>query len=339
MQQTHLGIGLVASELGVSTSTLRKWETRYGFPRAMRSATGRRYYDTGQIDQLRRAKTLLDAGGRASQIFADLRNHAAADTKSTPPMEPNGFEARAQTPAGTGSVVAAELRTGTDSATASLAEAATDADVEELIALLRDHQLDRCRHLILGRLAADQPLDVVEQLLGPMIVRVGNEWFEGRLEVFQEHAITSLLDSALATVTAEYRTSGRPILLAPAPGDRHTLGLRLLELVLTGAGARCLRLLDALPATQMAAAARAYDAAVVGLGVGICRQPRLIRQSLELLVGEVPAGTRVWVGGRGVSRLGPLPDGVRYLQSARQALQAFEQMKHPDDIGEDRTRG
>src|ERR1700730_5854464 len=42
-----------ASMLGVSTSTLRSWERRYGFPHPRRSEGGHRQYEFGEIEALR----------------------------------------------------------------------------------------------------------------------------------------------------------------------------------------------------------------------------------------------------------------------------------------------
>jgi DNA-binding transcriptional MerR regulator len=44
-----------AAMLGVSPSTLRSWERRFGFPEPRRSAGGHRQFDPGEIEALRAA--------------------------------------------------------------------------------------------------------------------------------------------------------------------------------------------------------------------------------------------------------------------------------------------
>ncbi len=55
-----------ASMLGVSASTLRSWERRYGFPRPRRTPVGHREFDLAEVDALRQA--LQECGGVAAAI-------------------------------------------------------------------------------------------------------------------------------------------------------------------------------------------------------------------------------------------------------------------------------
>ena len=55
-----------AELLGVSASTLRTWERRYGFPAPQRSAGGHRLYDTADIEALRAA--YAETGHAASAV-------------------------------------------------------------------------------------------------------------------------------------------------------------------------------------------------------------------------------------------------------------------------------
>jgi DNA-binding transcriptional MerR regulator len=63
-----------ATMLGVSASTLRSWERRYGFPEPTRSAGGHRHYELGQIQSLRRA---LDETHNISSAISIARQRGA----------------------------------------------------------------------------------------------------------------------------------------------------------------------------------------------------------------------------------------------------------------------
>jgi methanogenic corrinoid protein MtbC1 len=274
----------------VSTATLRKWESRYGFPRARRARNGRRVYDAELVEQLRQAKALIDGGKRAGLVLTALCSEA----------EPASDDRRHH------------------------ASGVGNDEVTAMLALLREHDLDRCRTRLRALLERNDAVTVVDEVLTPLMAQVGEDWYRGELEIFQEHAITALLDASLGLVAARANIDAPLVVLAPAPGDHHSLGLRLLELALTGVGARCLRLGAALPVGQLAAAARSYRASVVGVGVSEGAQSRSIREYLELLVANVPPQTSIWVGGRGVPALHTLPPGTRYLDSARRAAEVFE---------------
>jgi transposase-like protein len=61
-----LEIGAVAHELGVTPSTLRTWERRYGLVVPHRGPRGQRLYDQEQIQTLRRVLANVRRGSRAS---------------------------------------------------------------------------------------------------------------------------------------------------------------------------------------------------------------------------------------------------------------------------------
>jgi hypothetical protein len=51
-----IGIGAIATEIGLTKDTLRVWERRYGFPRPLRTAGGERLYPQEQVTKLRMVK-------------------------------------------------------------------------------------------------------------------------------------------------------------------------------------------------------------------------------------------------------------------------------------------
>lgn len=69
-QRSH-SISAAANLIGVTTHTLRKWESRHGIVTPERTETGRRYYSAQQVDALRTIKLLLDLGHSLTHL-ADL---------------------------------------------------------------------------------------------------------------------------------------------------------------------------------------------------------------------------------------------------------------------------
>lgn len=60
-------IGTAARKSGLSVTTIRTWEDRYGAVVPVRDASGRRLYSTEQISQLTWLRQQIDAGLRASE--------------------------------------------------------------------------------------------------------------------------------------------------------------------------------------------------------------------------------------------------------------------------------
>jgi MerR family transcriptional regulator, light-induced transcriptional regulator len=80
----------VVERTGITESTLRAWEARYGFPKPERLASGHRRYDEDDVEAIRRAAELREAGlpmkaaieqarqtteRQTGSVFAALRRH------------------------------------------------------------------------------------------------------------------------------------------------------------------------------------------------------------------------------------------------------------------------
>lgn len=61
-ERVELRVGEVAERLGVSASTIRLWEQRYGLPAPVRSRGGHRRYRLRDVDQLRALRDLISRG-------------------------------------------------------------------------------------------------------------------------------------------------------------------------------------------------------------------------------------------------------------------------------------
>lgn len=77
-------IGTAARKSGLSVTTIRTWEDRYGAVVPVRDASGRRLYSTEQISQLTWLRQQIDAGLRASEA------HRLLMSGETEPMSPTG---------------------------------------------------------------------------------------------------------------------------------------------------------------------------------------------------------------------------------------------------------
>jgi DNA-binding transcriptional MerR regulator len=79
----------------------------------------------------------------------------------------------------------------------------------------------------------------LREVILPTLVRVGDEWERGRLEIGQEHFASSLIRGRLLALARLWGRGGGPLaLLACAPGERHDIGLVAFGLVLRSHGWR-----------------------------------------------------------------------------------------------------
>ncbi|MFJ8013504.1 MerR family transcriptional regulator [Streptomyces sp. NPDC096339] len=239
MSDTAHGLttGAVARHLGVSPTTLRSWDQRYGIGPAVREDGRHRRWTPGDVAVLDEMCRLTASGVPPAE---------AARTARTGRGRPGPVPAAPRSPqrGPDGGLPAADARRG-------LARAAVRLDGPALDSLLRDVVAGH------GLVAA------WEDVMVPTLHAVGRKWeSSGDQYVEVEHLLSWHVSTALRQVTPAADGSvpaAPPVVLACVPAEEHTLPLEALAAGLAERG---------LPARMFGAAvpAEALDAAVRRLG-------------------------------------------------------------------------
>lgn len=91
VEKSSLTIGDLAQLTGVAPATLRVWESRHGFPRPRRRASGHRRYDEHDVELVTQVLRRRDSGMRLEVAIAGV---ALADAATgTPPGAPSVYAA------------------------------------------------------------------------------------------------------------------------------------------------------------------------------------------------------------------------------------------------------
>jgi DNA-binding transcriptional MerR regulator/methylmalonyl-CoA mutase cobalamin-binding subunit len=291
-------IGTVSIETGINKETLRKWETRYGFPIPARSSDGRRAYPAEQVAQLTELKRLIDSGMRPSQAMQDPTHRARIDPAK---------QAKTVLPTNRSELVT------------------------RAIAALRSRQLPEFRALLERDLTSRGLRAFIEETVTELNWAVGEAWSSNDIRVFEEHIYSAILSDLLAQRTRCLdMASGHPrVLLTTLPGELHTLGLDMVKACFMEAGAYCLNLGAQTPLTEVAAAAQAYDIGVVALSISACYPQRQVTGILCQLRALLPSTCQLWVGGAGACHVSQALDGIRIFASIGMALTAINELQHP----------
>jgi DNA-binding transcriptional MerR regulator/methylmalonyl-CoA mutase cobalamin-binding subunit len=183
---------------GVSVPLIRAWERRYGVVRPGRTASGYRLYDDEAIATLIRIRQLIESGWSASEasramlageIALESRStgQAAVDDRSTP-------------------VRYAEL-------VERFIEAATVMDVTDTGAVLDE------------MFAVGSFESIVDELIMPALVKLGDAWGSGKLDVAAEHAASAAMYRRLAALYDAAGVAGDVrVVVGLPPAARHELG-------------------------------------------------------------------------------------------------------------------
>jgi DNA-binding transcriptional MerR regulator/methylmalonyl-CoA mutase cobalamin-binding subunit len=293
-----LPIAAVEAECGIPRATLRIWERRYGFPAPGRDARGERSYSPQQVDKLRLMRRLLDLGHRPA------------------PLAEMGMEELMRLASGPQAIRAA----------------GTPPPADAFLKVLQSHDM-RALAAHLRRAIDQQGLAAfLTGHLPRLNTAVGNAWSAGDIQVFEEHLYTECVQQVLISAIEALAVprSARPrVLLATFPQELHGLGLLMARGWLALHGASCSSLGVSVPVTQIAAAAVAQRADVVGLSFAASMHPaHAVRGLLELRT-LLPVEVDIWVGGscpavmrrklKGVATVASLPDTEGLLAAWRAA--------------------
>jgi excisionase family DNA binding protein len=156
----------------------------------------------------------------------------------------------------------------------------------------------------------------VTEMLGGALVILGERWRAGTVSIYQEHLASERLARALARIAdAMPLQPGAPrCVLACAEGDRHALGLSLVEVALREAGWGTLWVGQDTPASELAEVARQGGAEMIAVAASAAMDdPEGLRRQAEVL-GKACAAAGVALG---LGGSGPWPDSPPYGQRFR----------------------
>ena len=263
--RAEYSIAAVSKLTGVSCHALRIWERRYGYPAPRRSPSGHRRYGADQVEALRAIAQQMQGGRAVGDLIAEFLAGPGEDAAAP----------------------AAPSREGSRIDPASL----TDR-------LLRCDDLgaeDDFRRAA----AALTTVEMIETLVEPVLVDVGERWFRGECSVYQERAATVFLrrklDGLLDEVKRANARPGRVALVGTVQGERHEGGVLMLAVMLELAGWRAVPLGVDLPVREFLGAVEAWRPDALALSFVMSRNINKRFRELTKI-----SGVPIFVGGRSI---------------------------------------
>ncbi|MEU4515851.1 MerR family transcriptional regulator [Nonomuraea wenchangensis] len=295
-EEAGYGIGAVSRLLGVPAPTLRTWNLRYGLGPSRRSAGGHRRYDAADLHRLREMKRLIAEGLPP----AEAARHALTLT-GEPPTPPAPQRTSATRPTGAGPAGAGPAGAGVG----SLVRAAF---------VLDSHAVT---HLLESSLAAHGVRPTWERLVLPAFDAVCRRQDDSGAGIDVEHLLSDRILAALHrhAVRQAAPAGRRPVLLACAEDEQHTLPVHALAAALAEEGVETRVLGARTPYAALAHAMRRLHPAAVF----VWSQQELTGATAPLAaLPRLRPAARLIVGGRGWREA--LPEGVIRVDTFREAL-------------------
>lgn len=273
-----LPIASVERETGLSKDTLRVWERRYGFPTPGRDANGERLYAPTQVQRLSQIKRLMDRGYRPGKLLAldDAALWALDEARPSALASPNVLQ------------------------------------LDTWMHLVKTHDSEALQRQFYRELAKRGLAGFVQDIVAPLIVRVGEAWSRNELGVFEEHLFSQHLEKMFRAVLANMSSQqGSPrVLLTTLSGEEHTLGLLMVEALMVVEDVCPVLLGPQTPIDEIVRAAQLKQVDTVCLSFSSAYSPTLSAQGLRDLRQMLPAGIELWAGGYGVKAIRKPIDGV-----------------------------
>lgn len=269
-------IRIVALRTGLTPHVIRIWEKRYGAVAPARTATNRRFYTDSDIERLillRRATLLGRSIGQVarlptSQLKAIIRADEAASRSTV-------------------SVVVKREEATSASYLENCLTAIDKLDSSELGSVLNRASV------ILSKPA------LLEDLILPLLARIGDLWQAGSFSIVHEHMATSSIRTFVGKLSAAYEIPlSAPLLIVTTPsGELHELGALAAAATAAGEGWRVTYLGPNLPAAEILKAVHQDHVRAIALSIIYPSDNPEVRKELLHLRRSLPLDVTLMAGG------------------------------------------
>jgi DNA-binding transcriptional MerR regulator/methylmalonyl-CoA mutase cobalamin-binding subunit len=280
-------IKVVARRTGLSPHVIRVWEKRYNAVSPTRTETNRRRYSDADIARFSLLQRLIAAGrsiGQIAQLSTEQlhtllqEDEGSTHTTALPPR------------------VAQKVAVAENGAIAQTHFETCLSVLEQLDSARLEEELFRATRA-LGRIA------LIDQVIVPLMQKVGKRWREGSLRIIHEHLASSVIRMTLEGMrnSANIPPAAPHLIVTTPAGQTHELGALIVAAASVTEGWRVTYPGPNLPAEEIAAAVETLDAQAVALSIVYPPDDPHIAAELHLLRRSLPAEVTILAGGRAVS--------------------------------------
>jgi DNA-binding transcriptional MerR regulator/methylmalonyl-CoA mutase cobalamin-binding subunit len=276
MEPKH-SIKVAARKTGLSPHVIRVWEKRYKVVSPDRTTTNRRLYSDADIERLRLLQRATRAGhsiSHVAQLPTESLTELVKTEEETAPLPTVARQAKKERSA--------------QSVLEDCLEAVKNLDSDALkVALTR------------AAIALSQPA-LMEQVIIPLMQRIGDLWRDGSLRVAHEHLASAVARTVLGSLgeTLAVSKSGPRLIVTTPAGQLHEIGALIAAVTAASEGWRVIYLGPSLPAEEIAGAAEQSQAKAVLLSIVYpADDPHLVNEFRKLRRYLAPE-VAIVVGGR-----------------------------------------
>ena len=276
--QYKFPIKVVSQMTGLSVHVIRAWEKRYHVVEPDRTDTNRRLYSEEEIEKLRLLNEAShlghNIGSLANLSLTELKNILSRKKNKT---SENKYELK--------SINQIEL---------------VDEILSESIETIRVYDSKKLESILLNASAKlTQPV-LIEEVVIPLVYKIGDMWHNGEIRVANEHLASSVIRSFLFNLLESYSVNdSAPVLVSATPrGQEHELGALIAGVVAASAGWKVIYLGSNLPSEEIGSVVSYLNAKVVALSLVYPSDDQTLFKELRKLKQILSVGVSIIAGGR-----------------------------------------
>ncbi|MFD9626805.1 MerR family transcriptional regulator [Peribacillus muralis] len=270
MQEGKYNIKAVSKLLNIQPGTLRAWERRYKFIEPVRNESGHRLYTEKHLQSLKWLINKTDQGFTISQAVSLL--------------ESSGSEERGLT----------ENRK--DEQTIKLSD--------DLVEALLNFNENKAQMLISQAFSMYTIEHTIVNVLGSILVLLGDKWENGEITSAHEHFASNILKARISSIMHTIPTNGflPKALTVCAPGEKHEFGLLIFTIFLKRKGYETIYLGESIADNDLFAVLDIIKPRYLFMSCSLQQNLEATLQLVEALKSRFP-DVKVGVGGAALSFL------------------------------------
>jgi methylmalonyl-CoA mutase cobalamin-binding subunit len=181
-------------------------------------------------------------------------------------------------------------------------------DIAALTAALQRYDATAVDQQIAQLASILPPLELLRDVLMPVLAHVGDDWHRGRARIAQEHLMSSTMRTLLGSFLRLYARPGASprLMFATLAGERHEIGTLGAAMLAASSGLGVAYLGPDLPAREIVESVTPAGAQVLVLGLTVTAAGKVREQELLTIVRDLPGHVELWAGGRGAVRYAPI---------------------------------
>jgi DNA-binding transcriptional MerR regulator/methylmalonyl-CoA mutase cobalamin-binding subunit len=306
-------IKVVSQMTGLSVHVIRAWEKRYNVVEPDRSDTNRRMYSEEDIEKL---KLLNDAihlghniGGIANLSAKELKSLLKKENQES--SEPSSIIVKSE----------------------------PDKNIQEIltecISSIKNYDAKQLESILLNTSTKFTQPVLIEELIVPLVYKIGEMWHDGEIRVANEHLASSVVRSFLFNLLEAYSINdSAPVMVSATPrGQEHELGALIAGVVAASSGWKVIYLGASLPAEEISSVVSYLNARVVALSIIYPNDDPHLKQELKKIHQLLPAGVSMIAGGRAAKGYYDVLDEigtviVKNTKQLRMELEAIRENKY-----------